>query len=359
MNNKNLRLIAFMLVGLNMIEAPVQATITDTPITIPSTLTPTPILLASTVYIAQNFLTREKFLVSKKFEAAQAWYDSLIIKYPEANLDKIMFIQTPKSDCFSDMFAGFVKKCNWISTSNHIYMSKDTLKEINFLYKKVIDGHALDDKEIGKLAGHEFTILHEAGHIKHNDAQTLLASIFLLFGTTNAIAHYNGDDITSTEDQVVFKGFKDIFGTTWFKESIPGTLTIVSTASFFAALGAILSYQQAHADTFAIETADLLALKNGLKSFANDDHDPLFKIEEKKSMSPYITSDSYIGKFFQNFVGSVETIMALSQHKLFIIAKSTQPTRYIFDLYWHHSFLTPSMRAQAVQNEIDKREQNN
>lgn len=389
MNKKNLQLIAIMLVGLHMIEQPTQATLVNSAKTIPTNL-PSAVVLATTLYIGYNFLTRQDCLVSNKFEAAQAWYDSITIKYPQANLDKIIFIQTPKSGPIADALAGFAKKCSWTSSTNHIYMTKDTLKEINFLYKKVLDGYTLDDKEIGKLAGHEFTILHQAGHIKHNDAQTLLASVYGLLGTSVAMAHYHNENINQTNDKTIyngisttrkgveiaipfdktytcaesykdhflFKGAQDIFGKSLFSITVPGTMTSVSTGAFIAALITILRYQEANADAFAIETADLLALKNGLKSFENDDTDVLYDIENK-TLSPYVETDSFIGKFFQSIVGSVEMVIGFSQQQLLLIVKSTKPTRMMFDFYKNPIQQSPFIRAQAIKDEIKKRQESN
>lgn len=359
MYNKKFLLIFGMLICFNAIETPVQAKMITYDTTLPTLLLPSLYPIAA-LYIGYNCLIRQKYLVAEKFPQAQAWYNAIALKYPQANLDKIHFIEAPKSDMIPDMLADIAKKCSWPISSNRIFMSKDTLKEINFLYKKVLDGYPLDEKENGKLAGHEFSILYEAGYIKNSDVQTLLATTALLLGSTKIIESYQNEDITTTKDNVILQGYKDVFGITWFKFAIPGTLTTISTASFIAALVTILRYQSANADKFAIESADLAALKNGLKSFENNDTDPLYDIEKAK-MSPYIKTHSYIEMFFQHLVGSAESIIGFTQKQFFMIAKSTKPTRFLFDLVWQKNIFNagPSVRAQTIKDEINRRQDSN
>lgn len=359
MYKKKFLLIAGMLIGVQAIETQVQATITGTEFKIPTVLPLYGITgTAIALYTGYNFLLRKESLASNKFPEAQAWYTSLIAKYPQANLDKINLIQTPKWNPVLDVLNDFAKKHDWTYSYKYIFMPKDTLKEINFLYKKVLDGYPLDEKEIGKLAGHEFTILHEAGHIKHNDAQTILGSICVLLGTTTAIEYYKEEDIVNTKDIVLSKGFEDPFGKKWLNCTIPGTLTTIATGSFIAALVTILRYQSARADKFAIETADLAALENGLKLFESSDADILYDIETPKT-SPYIKGNSFVEMFLQHLVGSVECIVGFTKNQMYLIAKSTKATRFIFDLTQDLIHEGPSVRAQAIKDEINKRQNSN
>ena len=356
MNHKKLLLAATMLVGLHTIETPVYPTINNTSPTVPTLLTPT-VIVAGSLYIGYNFLTRQNFLVSKKFPQAQAWYDALAKKYPQANFDKIYFIQRPESDPISDMIADIAKTCSWTSSYHHIYMKKDELTEINHLYKKFLDGYPLDDEEVGKLAGYEFTLLHEAGHIKNNDAQTLLASIFVLLGTSHVINVFEKKDIDNTQDIQLFSGV-EFLGNNFGEIKIPGALTTFSTGSFIAALAIILRYQETNADKFALEAADLQALQGGLATFENDEIDPLYDIENK-TLEPHIPTNSYVGKFFQTCIGSIECIVGYAQLQYHLVMKSTKTTRWIFDLLHNQIQQGPSVRAQAIKSEIAKRQETN
>ncbi|MBP6870028.1 M48 family metalloprotease [Candidatus Babeliales bacterium] len=356
MNIKSLRILATIVVGFNVIQTPVQATVLNTSPTFPTSLNSTTLGSALALYIGYNTLTRKSFLVSEKFKEAQAWYDFVAAKYPQAGLENMVFIQTPKDDWISDTLAGFAKKLSWTSSYNHIYFTKDTLKEINHLYKKVVDGYPLDAKEAGKLAGHEFTLLHEAGHIKNNDAQNLVACVFGLLGATKLVADYQGENLFQTEDYVLSKGTK-ILGVEIGKIAIPGTLTQVSTASFMAALTTILRYQEAHADKFAIETADLQALKNALKIFENDEKDALYDLENAQ-LDPYIESDSYPVLLIQNIVNPIESTIGYAAQQVGLLIKSNKVTRWMYDLKIYGINQGPSVIAQAIKDEIAKREEN-
>ncbi|MBV8660523.1 MAG: hypothetical protein JO129_00030, partial [Candidatus Dependentiae bacterium] len=167
MKMQKIKFLCTALLCINLIQSPIKAEIINGNTTTPDKIAPT-IGIAAALYVGYNYLSREEFLVKNTHPHAQAWYNSLIKKYPDAHLDTRKFIQTPSGNFLSipKFLSDFANQCSWISAYDHIYFSSDSLKEIDYLYKKFMQGYPLDKDEQLALARQEFILLYETGHIK-------------------------------------------------------------------------------------------------------------------------------------------------------------------------------------------------
>ena len=166
MNTKTLKLLCVVLLSLNLIQSPIQATTKENHALCDASTSFLPDFVAPAaaaaivVYVGYNYLVRTEYLVKNKFPHAQTWYENLTQKYPAAHLDKKQFILKPAFSPILAHVAAFAEQCKWTSTFDHIYFSEEALKEITYLYKKVIDGYPLDEEEQLALARQEFSLLH-------------------------------------------------------------------------------------------------------------------------------------------------------------------------------------------------------
>ena len=126
-----------------------------------SLFTAVTMISAAMNYTVTTFLVTEEFLVVTDYPTAQSWYDAMALKYPEALLDQKLFLQTMRGQD--------AKYMSWCSTFNQIYFPQESLEEIETAYQKKLDGEILTDEEILALGKQEFILLHESGHIEHND----------------------------------------------------------------------------------------------------------------------------------------------------------------------------------------------
>ncbi len=109
-------------------------------------------LLLGLAYIGERYGT-QKNTIDIDYPHAQAWYNSLCDKYPLAHLNQKKILQA--SGQSTALFY-------------HINLSRDSLRQINKLYKKQLDAQPLTDDEIAIIAQEEFMILSYAGSIEHN-----------------------------------------------------------------------------------------------------------------------------------------------------------------------------------------------
>lgn len=351
MNIKKLKFLCAALLGINLMQSPVQATIlNDNTTYYPNIAQGAGVAVA--LYVGYNYLIRQEYLVANKFPVAQAWYDALAQKYPAAHLDQKQFVQKPKHSLIPNQLADFAKSCSWSSNHDYIYFEDTTLAGITFLYQKVLDGYPLNEKEQLILASLEFVLLHEAGHIEHDDAKDIMITIFGLLFLTHGTQLESAIKKEAPEDFALINQWPLKSETT-----IPGVLALPEAATFMAGLIAMLRYQESRADKFAYTIADNNALKGAITIFEDEDTDKLYDLENKK-MTPFIKTDSTIGNVIQTVVGPVEFIASVLVQQFFLLVKSTPESRWIFDFIQNPVHPGPSVRAQAIKDELARREHN-
>ncbi len=359
MNAKNLKLAAMLLLSLNSIESPLSAenitsSISDyfnsklhpaTNATINISLVTGLIGLAATSqYVATTYLVQESQLVQTKYPHAQAWYEALAEKYPAANLNSKLFLQTMRG-----IPAKFM---SWCSTMNQIYFPQDALKDINNIYKKQLDGLTLTEEEMIFLGMQEFVLLHEAGHIEHNDMTKrylTLIGVFATLETVRAICrtYYANNSASqkanlSYEEQAIIKVYNDFM---IFAEFI--ALDFI--------LPVFIRAQEFAADAFAYKQIDENALKGGIAFFENEEIDPLFNIENQH-YSPFIKVDSTTGTAIQQLVTYTEEPAFYREKAIKKMIASNSYLRWLYDYYRGSSHPGPSVRAQNIKNELASRD---
>ncbi|MDP3788117.1 MAG: M48 family metalloprotease [Candidatus Chromulinivorax sp.] len=350
MNIKNLKVLCGAMLAINLMQSPIEATITnENDIYYPHVMTGAG--MAVTLYIGYNYLIRQEFLVKNKFPVAQAWYDALTQKYPAAHLDQKQFVQTPKLSLLPDQLARLIQSCGWTSSHDHIYFKDTALTEITTLYQKIIDGYPLHEREQLALARHEFTLLHEAGHIEHNDAKDLLITIGGLLFLTHGLVDTSKDIKPKDFNLVDFK----IQGLPVQCFTIPAVIQTIPSATFITGLLAMLRYQESRADKFACDIADDVTLKGAITIFEDEEIDNLYELESK-TITPFIITDSTAGKIFQNIIGPVEFIVSALVQQGGLAVKSTKETRWMYDFIKDPVHQGASVRAQLIKNELARRE---
>ncbi|MDP3787746.1 MAG: hypothetical protein Q8Q60_00335 [Candidatus Chromulinivorax sp.] len=109
-------------------------------------------LLLGLAYLGDRY-GAEKKNVDIDYPHAQTWYNNLCEKYPLAHLEQKKLLQTHgESTCLF----------------YNIYLSRDSLRQINKLYEKQLDLEPLTDDEIAIMAQEEFMVVSYAGSIEHN-----------------------------------------------------------------------------------------------------------------------------------------------------------------------------------------------
>lgn len=287
-------------------------------------------LVGYSAYITTNYLIQEEHLVVSKYPYAQAWYDAMAEKYPQAHLDQKKFLQTMRKVS--------PKVIRWCSTFNHIYFPQDSLKDINAFFKKQSEGIELTDEEKLTLAREEFILLHEAGHIEHSD-------IVNRFGTMiGAIIGLNGLKLCAlyalSQDEKYCNqllAYNDLFNTFNLYAWIIGMIYL-SRSNEFAA------------DTFAYTHGDEDSLKGGISFFASEDIDPLFNVENKK-VSPFIPVDSTFGTLMQAWAKHDDE-QVLAQQRFIA---SIPALRWVYDFFNGASHPGPSVRVKNIEKELERR----
>lgn len=276
---------------------------------------------AITNYVNTNYLIREEYLVLKDFPAAQAWYDEMAVKYPQAKLSEKSFLQTMRNTR--------AKYMQWCSTSNQIYCPQEALEEIETLYQKKLDGQELTQEETLALGTQEFVLLHEAGHIEHNDLfYRTLYSIGTFASLEAARAAFHENEKTQQN------------WTTFLIELIAfGHLSNIPSRC-----------QERAADKFSYELVDMNALQGGINFFESEEVDSLWNIENK-TLSPFVKTDSWIGTSIQKWVQN-EDQKELDDKKFI---KSFSLLRWFYDYEHGGAHPGPSVRAQSIRDEIQRR----
>ena len=314
--NKKIALIA--LLSFNMM--PVKAEIKLSDMTSPIIGTA---LVAAATYTVVTHLIHEDALVKSKYPHAQAWYDAMGLKYPKAHLETKPFLQK--------IWGMPVKLMSWCSTFNQIYFPQDALIRINSLYGMQLDNQTLSQEDQLYLAEQEFILLHEAGHIEHNDITRALICTAALGALTGALT----SDKSSLQNQ--------------------NPLPVASSAISLIMIHMILSrYHERNADAFAYTNSDDLALQGGLQFFESELVDPLFNIENKQP-SPYVDTNSPVGTVAQSLVSCVEIPAFYIGKVTGTIINSTSITRWLYDAARGLTHPGGPVRAQAIRDEIARR----
>lgn len=312
--------------------------------------------LFASQYISNTYLVQEEHLVKTKYPHAQAWYDAMHKKYPNAHLNSKLFLQT--------MRGYSAKLMSWRSTINQIYFPQDALKDIDTLYKKHInDIDPLTEDENLFLSMQEFVLLHEAGHIEHNHITNGIVISICLFASVEALRavyrmHHDRNNLRvffnalesqnnlDSDTALVGKLGYDFFlcGLVWI-----GTFTIDAIMPFI-----VSRPQELEADKFAYQNADMQALQGGIKFFENADIDPLFNINDKQ-LSPFIKTESTVGNIAQNITSCFEAPFFYIDKNFKQMIASTYVTRWIYDYNRKSSQPGPSVRAQILKDEVARR----
>ncbi len=360
MNIKNLTVLCAAILAINLMQSPIQATITnesptsEKSITFTDNIIPT-VYIAAGLYIGYNFLIRQEYLVQNKFPIAQLWYENLTKKYPAAHFETKQFIQKPQFSLIPDQLARWAQQCNWVSNYNHIYFEENNLQEITYLYKKVIDGYPLDEQEQLALARQEFILLHEAGHIEHNDSQDIIITLIGLLAITHGPEYVYNTVFRDSNNEKISLFTDGLYK--YLDIETPGIMTSVPGIAFIAGLVSMLRYQELRADKFAYENADDNTLKGAISYFENENVDLLYDLENK-TITPFVPTESTIGKVIQTVVGPVEFIASALVQQLFLIVKAIPETRWVYDFTQDPTHQGPSVRAQRIKDELARREQN-
>lgn len=364
MTIRKLKFLCAAMLCIKMIQLPLEATISNEipspikSITFTDGITPS-VYIAAGLYIGYNYLVRQEYLVKNRYPIAYAWYEALTLKYPSAHFATKQFVAKPSSGLIANQLASWIKSCSWTSNYNHIYFTDNALLEITYLYKKVMDGYSLNEQEQLALARQEFILLHEAGHIEHNDAKDILITIIGLLAITQG-SEYVYDTIiepVKTKTSTVKK--KEFFLESTFGKNIeiPGIASSSQGITFIAGIISMLRYQQSRAHKFACKLADTATLQGAITLFENDSIDELYDLENKK-MTPYIKTNSTVGIMVQNVFGPIELIASVLVQQVFLVVKSIPELRWTYDFVQDPIHIGPSVRAQLMKDELARREQN-
>jgi len=361
MTTKNIKLLLAFGFAMHAVQSPVQAeapTIaqqTNRILTATSvTLFPALLALAwSTQYVNNTYLVQEEHLVKTSYPYAQEWYDAMAIKYPDAHLESKLFLQTMRHTPKQAVRG-------WFSTFNQIYFPQDSLKEINRLYKNKIDDKELTDEEQLTLCKEEFILLHKAGHIEHNDVFTTFVSIIgLTLGINGLYLLYK----ELTHDEEIFKYMPstvDSNGNLTFSQNnvinllgeyCLGQSQFIKGIIYTACLACVERNHEYAADQFSYTQCDTNALHGAVSFFEDEDHDPLYNIENKK-VSPFLETDSIFGKIMQAWALRTDE-KNLAQLRFI---KSIPILNWFFHYQRDKAHPNPATRAQLIKNEIAQRE---
>lgn len=115
---------------------------------------------------------KDLLVIEKEYPYVQAWYNSLIIKYPSARFDIKQLLRGNYSGQEHE---------GWKSSFNQIYCPSAILRNINKYYDKKINGQVLTDEELLFLDVQEFMILCQAGVIEQNQMIQRYLYVFGIF----------------------------------------------------------------------------------------------------------------------------------------------------------------------------------
>ena len=93
--------------------------------------------------------------IQDQYPYAAQWYDDLSIKYPAAHFDQKQFL----GNC----------SYGWSAINNSILIDSNEAQRINSVYERKYKGNNFSRNHQKYMASNEWIILHEAGHIEHED----------------------------------------------------------------------------------------------------------------------------------------------------------------------------------------------
>jgi len=275
------------------------------------------------LYTVENYLIKEDALVSAKYPYAQQWYQALAAQYPDAQLLDKRFLQ--------EMYVVPAKLIQWCSTLNAIYFPQKSLKEIDRIYKKFLDGDSLLDDEKLLLAREEFILLHEAGHIQYKHipsriTRALVTQILVGCSVTILAKKYDWD--------------------LQFYQKLGVSSMIGSRLLLYFSRA-----DEVQADDFACERVGIDELNGAISFFEDEEIDPLINIESK-TVTPFVPTNSKIGSCIQWLLYKKEVSDLV---KLQAIKKSAL-TRWIYDFMRGPTHPAPSSRANKLRSWIKQKQ---
>lgn len=238
-----------------------------------------------------------EFYVSHSYPHAQLWYEEMIIKYPQAHLDKKNFLHM--------RYGISIEKISWGVGGNNIYASQVDLIYLESVYSKKINGQELSSQELDFLYLTEWALLHEAGHAELN--YSLHAAVLALgcFTTLEIIKMVHKE---STDDACE-KSIKSIVATCFADDVIKNY--IVSAAMWMRygamnclqglSLGVLTTLwvrdQEMQADNFANQHAatDCLPIAIRFFEYFADQYQPSIDriVEELKEDADFMSELAY------------------------------------------------------------------
>lgn len=293
-------------------------------------------------YIASNYLVQEEHLVGTDYPYAQLWYNELARKYPDAHLDSKLFLQTMR---------GVPKESvSWCSSFRHIYFPQDDLRMIELCYARKLlaldDYHEIDDLI---LAEQEFILLHEAGHIEHNDVMKRFITFACLVVAGQGLEYRLQKHFQ--EPTSVYPRLADLEQAVAQKEFTSSCIWSTKIMAIIAACICLSRAQECAADDFACKIADQQALEGGISFFESyKEADPLIGIEDK-IVSPFIPVDDAWGQKIQNYIDERDKQELRDMQEI----KNDPVARWIFDFFVCITHPGSSARVQKIQDEIDRR----
>lgn len=201
-------------------------------------------------YIGDRYYA-EKNAADRDYPYAQLWYNNLCEKYPLAHLEEKKLLQV--NGASSALFY-------------NIYLSKDSLRQINKFYEKQLDQQSLTADEIAIMAQEEFMILSHAASIDHNcfiNKQLIFQPSFIAAFTLIYPLLKTYHPITEIYD------LHDCLRATEQFQTDSNILSIGAMCILFGELACLQIYQQNLAHSFACEYADNDCL-HGALSFCLD-----------------------------------------------------------------------------------------
>jgi hypothetical protein len=193
-------------------------------------------------------------MIKTDYPHAQQWYNDLAKKYPGAHFDEISFAHSSSNPSMNiDIVCGTA-----FAHINKIYLNKGLAGKLNTSYEKKINGNNYTTEEQEEISCLELSLLHEAGHIKHNDIINIQALSLGGIATTEMLyqLHKKRNPAIPT------------IPNNWSSRLYSATKAMPKRIGIFAAMG-ITSQMAGHiykfnmekkADDFAIQHADMQAL---------------------------------------------------------------------------------------------------
>lgn len=127
-----------------------------------------PIGIGYSMLVLEDSAQRDKDRkLADKYSGVDEWYRALVQKYPQAQFDKYKVLESSKRKDFT-------------TAGSNFFIDSSTLEKINKIYQKKLNHELLSDEEQSFLSSTEWGMLHEAGHVHHNDLYNEIAVKALL-----------------------------------------------------------------------------------------------------------------------------------------------------------------------------------